>query len=107
PDPAMPGACLGPHRITELVAGSRVVLGRNPTWWGRPPSFERVVVSVVENTAALEANLLAGTIDMIPGEVGQISVDQALAFERRHGDPFVVLTKPGLFYEHVAANLDN
>jgi peptide/nickel transport system substrate-binding protein len=106
-DPANPGLYFGPYRITELVPGSRVVLERNPTWWGRPPDFERVVVSVVENTAALEANLLAGTIDMIPGEVGQISVDQALAFERRHGDRFVVLTKPGLFYEHVAPNLDN
>jgi peptide/nickel transport system substrate-binding protein len=106
-DPANPGLYFGPYRITELVPGSRVVLERNPTWWGNPPAFERVVVSVVENTAALEANLLAGTIDMIPGEVGQISVDQALAFERRHGDRFVVLTKPGLFYEHVAPNLDN
>ena len=106
-DPANPGLYFGPYRITELVPGSRVVLERNPTWWGRPPAFERVVVSVVENTAALEANLLAGTIDMIPGEVGQISVDQALAFERRHGDRFAVLTKPGLFYEHVAPNLDN
>ncbi|MGH7125287.1 MAG: peptide ABC transporter substrate-binding protein, partial [Stellaceae bacterium] len=106
-DPTNPGLYFGPYRITELVPGSRVVLERNPTWWGRPPAFERVVVSLVENTAALEANLLAGSIDMIPGEVGQISVDQALAFERRHSDRFRVLTKPGLFYEHVAANLDN
>jgi peptide/nickel transport system substrate-binding protein len=106
-DPTNPGLYFGPYRITELVPGAQVVLERNPTWWGRPPAFERVVVSVVENTAALEANLLAGSIDMIPGEVGMISVDQALAFERRHGDRFVVLTKPGLFYEHVAPNLDN
>jgi peptide/nickel transport system substrate-binding protein len=106
-DPTNPGLYFGPYRITELVPGSRVVLERNSTWWGHPPAFERVVVSVVENTAALEANLLAGSIDMIPGEVGMISVDQALAFERRHGDRFVVLTKPGLFYEHVAPNLND
>jgi len=106
-DPTNRGLYFGPYRITELVPGSRVVLERNPTWWGRRPAFERVVVSVVENTAALEANLLAGSIDMIAGEVGQISVEQALAFDRRHGDRFVVLTKPGLFYEHVAPNLDN
>lgn len=106
-DPTNPGLYFGPYRVTELVPGSRVVLERNPTWWGRPAGFERVVVSVVENTAALEANLRAGSIDMIAGEVGQISVDQALAFERRQGDRFVVLTKPGLFYEHLAPNLDN
>jgi peptide/nickel transport system substrate-binding protein len=106
-DPTNPGLYFGPYRITELVPGTRVVLERNPTWWGRAPAFERVVISLVENTAALEANLLAGSIDMIPGEVGMISVDQALAFERRHSDRFVVLTEPGLFYEHVAPNLDN
>lgn len=106
-DPTNPGLYFGPYKVTELVPGSRVVLERNPTWWGHPPAFARIVVSVVENTAALEANLLAGSIDMIPGEVGQISVDQALAFERRHSDRFVVLTKPGLFYEHLAPNLDN
>ncbi|MGE5203082.1 MAG: peptide ABC transporter substrate-binding protein [Acidobacteriota bacterium] len=106
-EPTNPGLYFGPYKITELVPGSRVVLERNPTWWGKKPAFDRVVVSTVENTAALEANLLAGSIDMISGEIGMISVDQALAFHRRHGDRFVVLTRPGLFYEHLAVNLDN
>jgi len=106
-DPTNPGLYFGPYRITELVPGSRVVLERNPTWWGKKPAFDRIVVSTVENTAALEANLLAGSIDMIAGEIGMISVDQALAFQRRHRDRFEVLTRPGLFYEHLAANLDN
>lgn len=106
-EPTNPGLYFGPYKITELVPGSRVVLERNPTWWGKKPAFDRVVVSTVENTAALEANLLAGSIDMISGEIGMISVDQALAFQRRHGDRFVMLTRPGLFYEHLAVNLDN
>jgi len=106
-DTTNPGLYYGPYRIVELVPGSRVVLEQNPTWWGKPPAFKRIVLSLVENTAALEANLLSGSIDMISGELGQVSVDQALAFEKRHGDRFVVLTKPGLSYEHVAVNLDN
>jgi peptide/nickel transport system substrate-binding protein len=106
-EPTNPGLYFGPYKITELVPGSRVVLERNPTWWGKKPAFDRVVVTTVENTAALEANLLAGSIDMISGEIGMISVDQALAFQRRHGDRFVVITRPGLFYEHLAVNLDN
>ena len=106
-DTTNPGLYYGPYRIVELVPGSRVVLERNPTWWGKPPAFKQIVLSLVENTAALEANLLAGSIDMISGELGQVSVDQALAFEKRHGDRFVVLTKPGLSYEHVAVDLDN
>jgi len=106
-EPTNPGLYFGPYKITELVPGARVVLERNPTWWGKRPDFDRVVVSTVENTAALEANLLAGSIDMISGEVGMISVDQALAFQRRHADRFSVLTRPGLFYEHVAVNFEN
>ncbi|HUN47620.1 MAG TPA: peptide ABC transporter substrate-binding protein [Stellaceae bacterium] len=106
-DPTNPGLYFGPYRVSELVPGNRVVLARNPTWWGKPPAFDRVVVSVVENTAALEANLLSGGIDMIAGEFSPIAVDQALAFEARHPGRFTVLVKPGLNFEHVATNLDN
>ena len=87
----------GPFMFVEYVPNTRIVLERNPTWWGEPPAFERVVVRVIENTAALEANLLSGAIDYIAGEVG-LTVDQALAFESRHGDRFDILYKPVLFY---------
>jgi peptide/nickel transport system substrate-binding protein len=106
-DPTNPGLYFGPYRVSELVPGSRVVLERNRTWWGKPPAFQRIVLSVVENTAALETNLLAGNIDMISGELGALSTEQALAFERRHGDRFVVLSKPGLNYTHIDVNLDD
>ena len=105
-DPTNPGLYFGPYRITEAVPGSHIVLERNPTWWGKPPAFRRIVIWAVENTAALEANLLAGGLDMIAGELG-FSLDQALAFEKRHGDAFAVLYKPSLSYEHLELNLDN
>jgi peptide/nickel transport system substrate-binding protein len=63
-------------------------------------------VRAIENTAALEANLLSGTIDMVAGEVG-IPLDEALAFDARHGRDFNILYKPGLTFEHVDCNLDN
>jgi len=43
---------------------------------------------------------------MVAGELG-FSLDEALAFEKRHGGEFRVLYKPGLTYEHVDLNLDN
>ena len=82
------------------------MLEPNPTWWGEPPQFQRIVVKVIENTAALEANLLSGSIDMIAGELG-LTIDQALAFEQRHGDRFQIVYEPGLTYEHIDLNLDN
>ncbi len=105
-DPTNPGLYFGPYRITEVAPGTHLVLERNPTWYGDPPHFDRIIVKIVENTAALEANLLAGAIDMIDGGLG-MSLDQALAFEKRHGDRYVVRFQPGLVYEHIDLNLDN
>eukprot|EP01034_Spumella_vulgaris_P019617 gene19617-25091_t len=56
-----PGLAFGPYRLTEIVPGSRVVLEPNPTWTGQKPSFKRITVRIIENTAALEANLLSGS----------------------------------------------
>lgn len=100
------GLYFGPYVIAEVARGSHVVLEPNPTWYGKKPFFKRITVRVIENTAALEANLLSGSIDMIAGELG-LSVDQAVAFERRHRSKFNVLYKPGLVYEHIDLNLDN
>lgn len=104
-DVTNPGLYNGPYVIAEVVAGSHVVLKRNPHWWGKPPAFATIVVRTIENTAAIEANLISGAIDMIAGELG-LTVDQAIAFARRHGDRFAVLYKPGLIYEHIDLNLD-
>ncbi len=105
-DPTNPGLYFGPYRVSEFASGSHIVLERNPTWYGAPPQFDRVVIRVIENTAALEANLLSGEIDYIAGELG-FSVEQALSFERRHGGRYDILYKPGLIYEHMDVYLDN
>lgn len=105
-NPTLPGLYFGPYRITQVERGAYLVLEPNPTWWGPAPQFKRIVIRTIENTAALEANLLSGEIDMIAGELG-LSLDQALAFEKRHGDAFKVIYKPGLGYEHLNFNLDN
>ncbi|OHC75293.1 MAG: peptide ABC transporter [Rhodospirillales bacterium RIFCSPLOWO2_12_FULL_58_28] len=100
------GLYFGPYLITKVESGSHIVLETNPKWWGKKPRFRRIIVRVIGNTAALEANLLSGGIDMIAGELG-LTVDQALAFEKRHGRDFNIIYKPGLIYEHIDFNLDN
>lgn len=105
-EPTHKGLIFGPYRMTEVAAGSHVVLEPNPTWWGEKPFFRRIIVRAIENTAALEANVLSGAIDMVPGEIG-FSLDQALSFEKRNGENYRILTKPGLVYEHIDLKLDN
>ncbi len=101
-----PGLGFGPYRLIEVVSGSHVVLEPNSTWYGKKPSIKKIIIKVIGNTAALEANLLSGGIDMVAGELG-FAVDQAVAFEKRHGERFKVLYKSGLIYEHIDLNLDN
>ncbi len=101
-----PGLWYGPYRIAAVEPGAHVVLEPNPTWWGPKPPFGRVVVKAIENTAALEANLLSGGVDMIPGDAG-LPFDQVLAFEKKHGSRYTVIFKPGLSFEHIDLNLDN
>src|SRR3546814_9278882 len=57
-------------------------------------------------TTALEANLLSGNVDMIAGELG-LTLDQARAFEKRHGEDYQVIYEPSLLYEHIDLMLDN
>jgi peptide/nickel transport system substrate-binding protein len=104
-EPTATGLYNGPYRVSEVVAGSHVLLEPNPQWAGPPGRFRRITVRTIENTAALEANLLSGTIDMIAGELG-LSLDEALAFEKRHGERFNIIFKPGLVFEHIDLNTD-
>ncbi len=103
-DPTNPGLNFGPYRIVKVTPGSEVVLERNPTWYGKAPAFDRIRVITVSSTATLEANLLSGAIDMIAGELG-LQIDQALAFEKRHGSDYQVIFAAGLFYEHMDVNM--
>ena len=101
-----PGLYYGPYRVVAASAGSSVTLETNPYWFGRKPHFRRIVFRAIENTAALEANLLSGSVDYILGELG-LTLDQALAFEKRTRDRFDVVYKAGLIYEHIDLNLEN
>lgn len=105
-DPTNPGLWFGPYRVARVTVGQSILLERNPQWWGPEPYFDEIEIRAIQNTSALIANLLAGDIDMIAGELG-LSVDQALSFETRSGDDFQFIYQPGLVYEHIDVNLDN
>ncbi len=105
-DPFNPGLYLGPYRISEAQADGFVVLERNPFWWGAEPVFDRIVLRTIANTAALDANLLSGDIDVLSGGAGA-SIAETLQFVDRHGDRFEAVIKPSLFFEHLDTNFDN
>ncbi len=104
-EPTNPALYNGPYRIVAVQPGASIALETNPHWHGTKPHFRRIVVRVVENTAALEANLLSGSIDYVAGELG-FTLDQALALEKRQGQRFDFNYVPSLLYEHIDLNQD-
>ena len=105
-DPTHPGLYFGPYRVSGIKRGSHITLEINLRWWGAKPYFKKIIIKAIENTAALEANLLSGEIDYIAGELG-LPIDQALAFAKRHEKKYNVTYQSGLIYEHIDLNLDN
>lgn len=104
-EPTTPGLWNGPFRIAAVQPGASITLERNPHWPGPGPQFRRVVIRAVENTTALEAQLLAGQLDMV-GTLG-LPPDQAAALQRRVGDRFRFQQVPSLTFERLDMNHDH
>jgi len=105
--PTTPGLYNGPYVIASYQSGAQVVLEPNPHWKGRPPGFGRIVIRTIENTAALQANLLSGDVDMVAGEGVGLTIDQVLALRKQQPDRFDYIFKPSLSYEHIDLKAEN
>lgn len=106
--PETPGLYNGPYMISEIKLGSHVSFVRNPNFYGKKANIEKVIVKLIANTSALEANLASGDIDMI-SPVG-VSFDQAITMDKKakaENQPIVVNFKPSLIYEHIDMDLDH
>jgi peptide/nickel transport system substrate-binding protein len=105
--PTTPGLYNGPYLITAYQSGAQIVLEPNPHWPGPAPAFKHIILRTIENTAALQANLLSGDVDMVAGEGIGLTIDQVLALRRQHPDQFDYIFKPGLNYEHIDLKIEN
>jgi peptide/nickel transport system substrate-binding protein len=105
-DPTQAGLYYGPYRIASF--GRDVVeLERNPSWSGRRPAFEKIVLRSFSDTATVSKDLVGGQVDMIAGEVG-INTEAAYALERKDSkSSFDFIFKTNLEYAHIDLNLGN
>ena len=58
----------GPYEVSEVVPGKRIVLTRNPEYWGTPAHVSTIVFEKVSGDRAVLAALGDGSVD-----VGQVS----------------------------------
>jgi len=105
--PLTAGLYDGPYVITGYDSGAQIVLEPNPHWTGTKPGFKRIVLRHLENTAALQANLLSGDIDMVAGEGIGLTIDQALGLQKQYPDRFHYEFRPSLTYEHIDLKKEN
>ncbi len=105
--PTTPGLWDGPYMVTQYQSGAQIVLEPNPHWPGTKAGFKHIVIKLIENTAALQANLLSGDVDMVAGEGVGLTIDQAIGLQKQHPDQFTYIFKPSLNYEHIDYQIDN
>lgn len=66
----------GPYRFVAWQRGDRLLLERNPGYWGGTPAWDRVEVRYLTNDGARVAALLAGDVQLIdavpPADIPQL-----------------------------------
>ena len=55
----------GPYKFVEWVPGDRLIIEKNPDYWGEKAKFDKVVIKPIKSGPARVAALLAGDVDMI------------------------------------------
>lgn len=102
-NPLNPGLWNGPFVVSGYQSGSAIALAPNPHWPGPAPGFKQVSMRLIGDTAALQANLLSGDIDLDYS----LTLDQALALQKQYPDRFAYSYTPSLNYAHIDASGTN
>lgn len=55
----------GSYKFVSYQAGNRLILERNPNYWGSPPLWDKVTFRFIPDDAARVAALLSGDVDLI------------------------------------------
>ena len=76
----------GPFKVVSWTPGDRLVVERNPFWWGGAVPWARVTFRLIVNDTARVAALLAGDVQMIeavpPTDIARLERDPALRVSR-------------------------
>ena len=90
----------GPFRFVSLAPDTEVVIERNPDYWGKKASVERVRFAVIPDTTTRVLELRKGTADVASNA---LTADMALALRKERN--LIVEESPGSIYSYLAFNL--
>jgi peptide/nickel transport system substrate-binding protein len=89
----------GPYMLTEWARNTRIVLRRNPHYWGPRPYFEVVILNDVTNPEVQKLDLQKGAADI----AFNLTDDQAAALKSDH--TVRIVTSLTLDYFYLAMNV--
>jgi peptide/nickel transport system substrate-binding protein len=90
----------GPYIFADWKPQERVVLKKNPNYWGEAPYWDEIHLIPIEDDTSAEIALEAGDIDFT-----RIDIKSVERFESNA--EFMVVTKPSLRYEWLAFNVQH
>jgi peptide/nickel transport system substrate-binding protein len=65
----------GPYKLSEWVAGERIVVERNPDYWGQKPYLDKIVFRYISDESTRMAGLEAGELSVIQNAPPQRAKD--------------------------------
>jgi len=90
----------GPFKFEEWIKDDRIVLSRNPTYWGASPKLDRLIFrSIPENSVrliALSQGSISGMDNLVPDFISSIETDDRLQ----------LLSQAGMNVGYLAMNMD-
>ena len=106
--PEEPGLWNGPFLVTNFRPNEQVTLEPNLHWAGQKPAFRRIIMRLIENTSALQANLLSGDVDTVAsGNLG-LTLVQIIQLAKTQAARFDITFIPSVAsYEHLAVQTQN
>ncbi|GAA2898584.1 ABC transporter substrate-binding protein [Streptosporangium fragile] len=85
----------GPYTFVSRTVGDRIVLKKNPSYWGEEPYLDELVFRIIPNNQTRLAALLGGEVDLIsyvqPEDV-QTLESRGFQVPTGHGAAFLYLT---------------
>ncbi|MBO0878010.1 MAG: ABC transporter family substrate-binding protein, partial [Pseudonocardia sp.] len=98
-DPAV-ALSAGPYQIDSADRVQRIVLVRNPRWWGNPGGPAKITSTAVTDSQAAVQKLLNKEVQVIAPQA-----ESAIAEQVRAGGDFTVFARGGQTYEHLDFNM--
>lgn len=98
-DPAV-DLSAGPYQIDSADRVQRIVLVRNPRWWGNPGGPAKITSTAVTDSQAAVQKLLNKEVQVIAPQA-----ESAIAEQVRAGGDFTVFARGGQTYEHLDFNM--